>query len=570
MKEITEPGRNCYAVQEVERTGLLIDGRDYYRAFWSAARMAQRFILIAGWQFDSDVRLLRGKDATEAGEDAILLPFLDRLCRERPELEVYILAWDFSVLFALDREWFQDWIVRWTTSRRLHFRFDKRHAFGASHHQKLTVVDGQIAFVGGLDICSGRWDDRRHLSYVPDRADSNGKAYGPYHDVQSYHIGPAAMELARLFKERWIDSGGETLHLEPPGKAVDFPIEPTVAICADRVALSRTRAGTLLPLRRKVGEIRALYLDAIRLAEEMIYIENQYFSSRAVYGALKERLENKNAPSLQVVMVFPQRPENLLEEVSVYLTQLKMLRSLREIAMRTGNSLGIYFTSSGGEKELHTYVHSKVLLVDDRFLTVGSANTTNRSMGLDTELNVSWEARLPHQRDLTLSIRRARISLLAEHSGIEGFVPIRGFIDEKRLVDYLDALADQPLSRLHRYRGETFFADREWLRQLGLDDLSFDPETAVIEENILELISKDPSGFFAKGIILLNELLAKRGSSTASSSEPRYRVWSVLKGALLSPFRFTAVPMGPRGWTVAMLLGVALLLFLLLALGVIP
>lgn len=112
MRQILDPGRNCRGIYDVEETGLFIDAQNYYRAFYHASKMARRYILIAGWQFDSDVQLLRGKDFQKAQEDVRLLSFLNQLCDHNRELQVYILALDFSAIVALDREWFQDWIIR--------------------------------------------------------------------------------------------------------------------------------------------------------------------------------------------------------------------------------------------------------------------------------------------------------------------------------------------------------------------------------------------------------------------------------------------------------------------------
>ena len=69
MASIINIGATCWDVASAEQTGLLIDARDYYRAFYHAARAAKRYVLISGWQFDSDVRLLRGEDAEDAGDD---------------------------------------------------------------------------------------------------------------------------------------------------------------------------------------------------------------------------------------------------------------------------------------------------------------------------------------------------------------------------------------------------------------------------------------------------------------------------------------------------------------------
>jgi len=91
---------------------VLVDARDYYRAFYRAARRARQYIAITGWQFDSNVALMRGGDAHEAGE-ARMLPLLRELCEQNPELHIYILAWDFSLLLALEREWMQQTLFNW-------------------------------------------------------------------------------------------------------------------------------------------------------------------------------------------------------------------------------------------------------------------------------------------------------------------------------------------------------------------------------------------------------------------------------------------------------------------------
>ncbi|HWI40318.1 MAG TPA: phospholipase, partial [Verrucomicrobiae bacterium] len=208
-------GETCRGIYEATETGLLVDAGSYYRAFHDAAERARSFILIAGWQFDSGVDLLRGGNPGTRGDTA-LLPFLSRLCETNPYLHVYILAWDFSMLFAQEREWFQDFIFNWNGHDRILFRFDDTHAVGGSHHQKYVVIDGAIGFVGGVDLCSARWDDRRHLTKNPLRTGTDGKEYDPYHDVQTYHTGPAARDLEELFLDRWVKSGGEALDLLHP------------------------------------------------------------------------------------------------------------------------------------------------------------------------------------------------------------------------------------------------------------------------------------------------------------------------------------------------------------------
>jgi phosphatidylserine/phosphatidylglycerophosphate/cardiolipin synthase-like enzyme len=116
-RKILELGRNVWKTTQPEAAGVLVDAAAYYRAFYAAALGAKRSILLAGWQFDSGVPLLRGSDATP-GTEVRLVRFLNELCERNPELEVHILAWDFHAIFALEREWMQTAYFEWATSER--------------------------------------------------------------------------------------------------------------------------------------------------------------------------------------------------------------------------------------------------------------------------------------------------------------------------------------------------------------------------------------------------------------------------------------------------------------------
>jgi phospholipase D1/2 len=107
-------GRTVWRWSTVKDSALLIDAADYCRAFYRAARRARGYILVSGWQFDSGVPLLRGDDHPP-GAEVRLLRFLDQLCRQQPELEIYVLAWNFHLVFALEREWMQRVIFHWLT-----------------------------------------------------------------------------------------------------------------------------------------------------------------------------------------------------------------------------------------------------------------------------------------------------------------------------------------------------------------------------------------------------------------------------------------------------------------------
>ena len=481
FSRILIPGRNCWIADvPVQASGLLIDGRQYYRAFYEVARQAQRSILITGWKFNSHVKLLRGEDAREAGE-VDLLEFLRQLCEQKPELRIYILAWDYSWIYAMEWEWgleskFQH------AGGRLQFRFDSEHAVGGSHHQKFVVIDNSVAFVGGLDFNADDWDDRDHLPHNPLRGTSE-KPHGPYHDIQASLVGPAALELAKYFKTRWERAGhnGLELHAPLPLASVDVgrPIH------GQSVALSLNQPKTM-SFPESTLEIRNLYEDAIRAAREMIYMENQYFSADAVANVLAERMEDRSLPALDIAVIQPKQAPGWVEAAAMEPGRLHWIKELSALAERTGHRLRFYYSAAAGRdgNEVATLIHSKLMIVDDRFLTVGSANTSNRSQGLDTELNVSWEANGLEDEALRDSIRTARVDLLAEHCGFlaSGGAPPAELQRRRGLVEYLDQLAASRNSRLRFLTPEVILQARQWLGQLEWLGVSLDPKYPIVEE----------------------------------------------------------------------------------------
>ena len=398
-----------------------MDAGDYYRAFYRAALTARRHLLIAGWQFDSTVELLRGADADAAEGPTALLPFLEWLCRRNENLEVYILAWDYSLVFALEREWLQRVIFDWMTCDRIHFRFDDSHPMGASHHQKLAVVDGQVAFVGGVDLCEGRWDERDHRAENPLRVNRDGSAQKPYHDVMAFTTGPIVDDLSELFCERWQRAGGAPIDRSKPACELSIEYQSALRIACPIAAISRTMPGES-SAAGSVQEIAQLYVDAIAEAQDLIYIETQYFTSTLVHDALIARFNADGRPRLQVVVMLPRGGDTPKEAFALGNAQNRVLRSLNRAARDTGNLFRVFYSAALDEngQRLSTFVHSKVLTVDDRLLSIGSANCTNRSVHLDSELNLVWECSSDPDDDFAGSVARFRASLLAEHAGAGG------------------------------------------------------------------------------------------------------------------------------------------------------
>lgn len=481
MARLLESPLHVFRVHPVEELGLLVDACDYYRAFYRTALQARHSIMLSGWQFDSDVALLRGEEREQAEAPVVLLEFLDYLCKQRPELQIWMLAWDYNPVFAAEREWMQEIVFGWTTNERLRFRFDDNHVERGCHHQKFVVIDGELSFLGGLDLCDARWDDRQHRQRNPLRLDVGGEPGKPFHDIQAFVRGPElARSLTELFVCRWERAGGGPL--EPPTRPARAPqvaIDALLPVAARKVALSRTDPHGSPNGPKLCAEIKALHVAAIEAAERLIYLETQYLSAHVISEALERRMRSAQRKKLEIVMILNMRGETLKEQAAVGLAQAQIIDGLRKVAEETGHQLGLYYTlpacDADETPQRATYIHSKLMIVDDTFLTVGSANLTNRSMSVDTELNLSVECE-PGDAELAHSIRAIRAELLAEHTGGPEVELVEG------LVAHLDAQVEREASgselnacRLRRHPSPTA-GERAALLLFDPQDFPFDPD----------------------------------------------------------------------------------------------
>ncbi|MET0026480.1 MAG: VTT domain-containing protein [Candidatus Thiodiazotropha sp.] len=406
--QILQPGKNCWNVLPASRMGVVVDTADYFRAFAEACLNAKRRILILGWDFDRRERLFRDDKPFEASDE--LGDFLARLVKQNKSLQIYLLSWDFNMIYAIERELLPALRLRMQTPHRFHFRLDGRHPKGASHHQKVVVVDDRLAFVGGIDLSRWRWDTSEHQAEDPRRIDPNGKPYPPFHDMMMVVEGEVALKLSELARTRWRRSGGRYIRRIKPVSESPWPESVTPLINDVPVAIARTEPE--FRMRKGVAEVRQLYLDAIGSARRFIYIENQYFTSQALTRALIERLQEASGP--EVVLVLPLKTGGWLEQVTMDVLRARELAKLR--AADNHGRLAIYYPYQPGLGDDCISVHAKLLVVDDRLLRIGSSNTSNRSMGLDTECDLVIESRSDDD-PVSAVIQTTRRQLLAEHLG---------------------------------------------------------------------------------------------------------------------------------------------------------
>ena len=266
---------------------------------------------------------MEGDEATRTDDDAAkpggpsgtpLLPFLLGCLARQPELEIFIVIWDFSIIYSFEREP----LPRQQFGRvhpRLHFALADDHGSGGSHHQKVVVVDDEVAFVGGIDLTLHRWDTPEHRAQDGRRLDADGHQYQPFHDVHAAVAGPAAAALGELARMRWQASGRRRARVPPLANARTLSAWPTALAVDARdvdVGLARTLVCEDGPAIR---EIAALTAKMIASATRRIYAENQYLTSPVVVRALGERLAQPGGP--EVVLVLPAVESGWMEQSSM-------------------------------------------------------------------------------------------------------------------------------------------------------------------------------------------------------------------------------------------------------------
>lgn len=404
---LLQPGKNCWRVEHAHRASWLIDGENYFAAFRAAALKATQSIFIIGWDVHSRAVL---PGPCQDGLPLTLSDFLSALLHRRRKLRIFVLDWDFAMLYARDRELLPLYTFGWRSHRRLAFRLDGNHPRGASHHQKVVVIDGKVAFVGGLDLTKGRWDTQRHLPADPRRVDPYGVPYRPFHDIQLMVDGNAAAALGELARERW----QRLTRLAPRTLRVSDDADPWpdhVAPAMTNVNVGIARTLPKFAQQEEVKEVKQLFLDTIAAARRSIYIENQYLTSDAIGNALAARLDEPDGP--EIVIVSRLRGGGWLEENTMEALRARLIRRLR--AADRHDRLRIYYPHNCKFTDQECIeLHSKLMIVDDSLLRIGSANLNNRSMGVDTECDLAIEA---GDAEDALAIARLRHELLAEHLG---------------------------------------------------------------------------------------------------------------------------------------------------------
>ncbi|PRP76252.1 phospholipase D2-like [Planoprotostelium fungivorum] len=329
-----------------------VDGEEAYIAMAEEMEKAKRTIFINDWWLSPEIYLRRGPDCTVADRLDMLL---ERKAKEG--VRVFVLIWNDTDLANNLASVFAKKKLEALSGNIQVMCHPTVVPFEWSHHQKNVVVDQKVAFIGGMDLCFGRWDTHQHdcVDDVHTRSRWPGKDYlntnradpvnpelpfdenfdrsgvprQPWHDCHMRVTGPPARDIAANFIQRWNHHKEshpfhapymflvplQSANCPPGGRHEDHVTEE------DEIGTADVQIVRALPVwasgNIEENAINDAYVDLITKADHYVYIENQYFISstggahNTVTQAIVDRIFTAFSQSrpFTVIVVMPVTPE---------------------------------------------------------------------------------------------------------------------------------------------------------------------------------------------------------------------------------------------------------------------
>jgi phosphatidylserine/phosphatidylglycerophosphate/cardiolipin synthase-like enzyme len=372
---------------------VLIDGVQALPRIAEAIEGARSYVHIAGWHVTPGFGLTR---------DASARPLRELLASVAERADVRVLLWAGAPLPLFDPKRSDVRAVRdeLTRGTRVRCELDPYERPMHCHHEKLVIVDGEIAFVGGIDLTSLAGDRF-------DRAPHEVRGGLGWHDVSTCLRGPAVADVAGHFAARWNAVTEDELPGAPPPSPAGSTTVQIVRTVPEKVY-------DFVP-RGDFGILEA-YLRALRSAQSFIYLENQFLWSPEIVGVLLDKLRDPPSDDFRVVVVLPARPNDGADDTR---GQLGVLVEADDGGDRF---LAATLHARTGDVTGPLYVHAKVGIVDDAWLTIGSANLNEHSLFNDSEMNVvTCDSELA---------RSTRLRLWSEHLDRPADGPVAQVVDE--------------------------------------------------------------------------------------------------------------------------------------------
>ena len=279
------------------------------------------------------------------------------------------------------------------------------HLEAASFHQKVVTVDGDVAFIAGMNVKSTDWDTEEHAVFEPRRmkfqstSDERHRVQqklqrpdlGPRKDYGVRIEGPAATDTEDVLRVRW-DLGLATAAMLSENASA-FALRPRPDPWDDGVAL---QVVPTLPPPIAEQSILATWQKALARAEHYIYIEDQYFRMPLLDEVIQAAMEAR--PELTLIVVT--KPVSATDGGKKYTVQADHRYRDRfpdrylMLQLRSFDAVPRPEPPAEGDESASFYfddmdTHSKILIVDDAYLSVGSCNKNNRGVLYEGELNVA-------------------------------------------------------------------------------------------------------------------------------------------------------------------------------------
>ncbi|POG77879.1 hypothetical protein GLOIN_2v1544371 [Rhizophagus irregularis DAOM 181602=DAOM 197198] len=501
-------------IREAAKIKWYVDGKDYFFAVSQAILAAKSEIYIEDWWLSPELYLRRPPSENEDFR-------LDNLLKKKAEegVMIYIVVYK-EVRYALTLDSRHTKLSLEKLHRNIRVQRHPDHGpegtmFWA-HHEKMVVVDSQVAFIGGLDLCFGRYDTHTHemidwfpeetkkarsiwlgldysnprvkdfanvADYLHEIIDKKRTPRMPWHDVSIGMIGTPARDVARHFVQRWNFIKDEKAYnkekfpfLTPKGEYVSTRDESLFRGTCD-VQLLRSSAEWSSGIKQE-NSIYNAYVHLIRTSKHFIYIENQFFITSTEHEnnyviknrigeAIVERVKraHKNNEKFRIIVIMPLLPAFEADLSSKDAGTIRMVMHWQYVSIcRGGKSVlekiaeekinpedYISFFALRGYDRIHAnddkgkktdgsstdhtkqdsfsdeqsrpisdgriggepvipsgikqmdpkqnfvteevYIHSKLMIVDDRFVICGSANINDRSQvgNRDSEIAIVIE-----------------------------------------------------------------------------------------------------------------------------------------------------------------------------------
>ncbi|MFQ5554221.1 MAG: phosphatidylserine/phosphatidylglycerophosphate/cardiolipin synthase family protein [Acidimicrobiia bacterium] len=338
-----------------------------------------------GFEFLPQLNPTKGAFTFEVGE----FSFLERLVMARPELAGASFDGDVPIASTVP-------------PHEVSLDLGGFDVQAASYHQKFGVIDGRVAYIGGMNTKDVDWDTSDHLVFDPQRmrlgapepqreAVANREAdpdFGPRKDYMVRIEGPAVQDAEDVFHLRWVHQieAGATY----AENASDFTVSRDQPPIPGGVHAQVTAT---MPAPFNEFAIAETWFNAVGQAEDYIFIEDQYFRIPMLLDAILARMAD--VPDLELVVIT--QPVNRWTDPGCVWSY----RGYQEVRSAFPDRLSFYqlrsfdyvfdaaFIDEHKARFVDMATHSKLLVVDDVFLSVGSANKNNRGIVYEGELNLA-------------------------------------------------------------------------------------------------------------------------------------------------------------------------------------